>query len=84
MGTGISVFESGSGRWHWWAGLGFLVLVILLLRLFSCRTLSLRDFLLYVFSFGIPPHAGLGDRDAALHFRENMATWVPWENNAAH
>ena len=20
----------------------------------------------------------------ALHFRENMATWVPWENNAAH
>ena len=20
----------------------------------------------------------------ALHFQENMATWVPWENNDAH
>ena len=39
VGTGMSVFESGSGRCHGWAGLGFLVLVILFLRLFSCRTL---------------------------------------------
>ena len=73
----------------WWAGLGFFS---------ACNSPSapvflphslirVAVFMIFCFMFfllGSLPMPVLEIVMPALHFLENMATWVPWENNAAH
>ena len=69
------------------------VVVIPLLRLFLATLFDrvavfvcfvLRYFFFFCFLFGSFPYASLRDKNSGPVFRENIATRVPWQNNATH